>query len=130
MPCNNISRMLFEEDIPEDKGLFTFYREQAEREEQIKREKKLRKRRREEQAEVDARFQEAAREESKSKSKKVESKNYLMPKATLKVLPPRQPKPNPTKQRLLESIVNMGKEIEPDQDLLADRNYINTLRLR
>lgn len=124
--------MLFEEDIPEDKGLFTFYREQAEREDQIKREKKLRKRRREEQAEaeVEARVQEAAREESKSKSKKVENKNYLMPKATLKVLPPKQPKPSPTKQRLLESIVNMGKEIEPDQDLLADRNYINTLRLR
>jgi hypothetical protein len=29
--------MLFEDELPEDKGLFTFYREQAEREEEIKR---------------------------------------------------------------------------------------------
>lgn len=111
LPCNNISGMLFEEDIPEDKGLFTFYREQAEREELIKREKKLRKKRREEEAEAKAKakMQEAAREESKSMGNKVETKNYMMPKATLKVLPPRQPKSNPIKQRLLESIVNMGK---------------------
>ena len=105
MPRNYISRMLFEEDIPEDKGLFTFYREQAEREEQIKRDRKLRKKRKEEEAE--ARNKEVAMEESKNK--KEASKNYLLPKATLKILPPRQPKSNPTKQRLLESIVNMGK---------------------
>jgi len=35
--------MLFEEDVPDDKGLFTFYREQADKEEEIKREKKQRK---------------------------------------------------------------------------------------
>lgn len=35
--------MLFEEDVPEDKGLFTFYREQADKEEEIKREKKQRR---------------------------------------------------------------------------------------
>lgn len=35
--------MLFSDDLPEDKGLFTFYREQAERDEEIKRNKKLKK---------------------------------------------------------------------------------------
>lgn len=41
--------MLDHEDAPEDKGLFTFYREQAEREDEIKREKKNRKKRKEQE---------------------------------------------------------------------------------
>jgi hypothetical protein len=36
-PIDNNKVMLFEDELPEDKGLFTFYREQAEREEEIKR---------------------------------------------------------------------------------------------
>lgn len=40
--------MLFQDEVPEDKGLFTFYREQAEREEELKRQRRLRKKRKEE----------------------------------------------------------------------------------
>jgi hypothetical protein len=39
--------MLDPGDVPEDKGLFTFYREQAEREDELKREKKNRKKKKE-----------------------------------------------------------------------------------
>ena len=38
-----ISTMYFEEENIEDKGLFTFYREQGEKEDQLRRNKKLRK---------------------------------------------------------------------------------------
>ena len=38
-----ISAMYFEEENIEDKGLFTFYREQGEKEDQLRRNKKLRK---------------------------------------------------------------------------------------
>ena len=37
--------MYFEEENIEDKGLFTFYREQGEKEDQLRRNKKLRKQR-------------------------------------------------------------------------------------
>jgi hypothetical protein len=35
--------MLFEEDLPEEIGLFTFYREQEEKEDELRRLKKLKK---------------------------------------------------------------------------------------
>ncbi len=35
--------MLFQDEIAEDKGLFTFYREQAEKEEETKRLRKLKR---------------------------------------------------------------------------------------
>lgn len=107
--------MLFQDEVPDDKGLFTFYREQAEREDEIKREKKLRKKRREEEAEAQSH---SPPKEQLTARKSDMTKHYL-PKT---INNPREPHPNSKprsnlpKQRLVESIVDMGKDIEQEGD--------------
>lgn len=76
-PINNI-KMLFEDEVPEDKGLFTFYREQAEREEEIKRQKKLRKKQKEE-AEAEALTHPPPTELPSARNSNL-TKHYLLPK--------------------------------------------------
>ncbi len=108
--------MLFDDDVPEDKGLFTFYREQAEREEEIKREKKLKK---------------------QMKRQMIESVNdetlvsYFRPppppprkKPPIKISPAKdydyRQRGNVPKERLVESVVDMAKQIEEEVDLEPD----------
>jgi hypothetical protein len=94
----------FDDNVPEDKGLFTFYREQAEREEEIEREKKFKK-------------------QMKRKMIDITLVSYFRPppppprkKPPVKISPEKdndyRQRWNVAKERLIESVVGMIKQIE------------------
>jgi hypothetical protein len=102
--------MLFDGE-QEDKGLFTFYREQAQHEDELKQQRRERRRRRLEQ---EQQATPAAAEVPRDVTPP------LPPPRTLKLSPakPKLPKecslqlkPSQPKQRLIESVVDMGKQL-------------------